>query len=57
MPRLLRKARRGEYVDHNTIAVAEYLDGWIESHSMRTKPRTLSDYRSCISNPGLAPSS
>ncbi|MCG5215435.1 Arm DNA-binding domain-containing protein [Streptosporangium sp. KLBMP 9127] len=42
------KARRGEYVDRNTITVGEYLDDWIEGHAMEIKPRTLSDYRSCI---------
>src|SRR5579859_1820246 len=42
------KAHRGEYIDHNRITVAEYLDDWIDSHAMEIKPRTLLDYRSCI---------
>jgi integrase len=42
------KAHRGEYIDHNRITVAEYLDDWIESHAIEIKPRTLLDYRSCI---------
>ncbi|WP_433351693.1 tyrosine-type recombinase/integrase [Microtetraspora malaysiensis] len=42
------KARRGEYVDRNTITVREYLDEWLDGHAMEIKPRTLSDYRSCI---------
>ncbi|MFC4533059.1 Arm DNA-binding domain-containing protein [Sphaerisporangium dianthi] len=42
------KARRGEYVDRNTITVGEYLDDWVESHAIEIKPRTLSDYRACI---------
>ena len=41
-------ARRGEYVDRNSITVAEYLDEWIASHAMEIKPRSLSDYRNCI---------
>ena len=42
------KARRGEYIDRNQITVTEYLDEWIDSHSMEIKPRTLLDYRACI---------
>jgi integrase len=42
------KAHRGEYIDHNRITVAEYLDEWIESHAIEINPRTLLDYRSCI---------
>jgi integrase len=42
------KAHRGEYIDRNTITVAEYLDDWIASHAMEIKPRTLVDYKSCI---------
>ena len=42
------KASRGEYIDRNTITVAEYLDDWIASHAMEIKPRTLADYKSCI---------
>lgn len=39
------KARRGEYVDRNTITVREYLDEWIEAHAVEIKPKTLADYR------------
>jgi integrase len=39
------KARRGEYIDRNTITVAEYLDEWIEAHAVELKPKTLADYR------------
>jgi Phage integrase, N-terminal SAM-like domain len=42
------KARQGEYIDHNQITVTAYLDDWIDSHSMKIKPRTLLDYRACI---------
>ncbi|MGV9773542.1 tyrosine-type recombinase/integrase [Streptosporangium sp. NPDC003464] len=41
-------ARRGEYVDRNTITVGEYLDDWIEDHAMEIKPGTLEDYRISI---------
>ena len=33
------KARRGEYIDRNTITVAEYLDEWIEAHAVEIKPK------------------
>ncbi|GAA5057527.1 tyrosine-type recombinase/integrase [Thermocatellispora tengchongensis] len=39
------KARRGEYIDRNTITVAEYLTEWIEAHAVEIKPKTLADYR------------
>src|SRR5579871_1192842 len=42
------QARRGEYIDRNSITVTAYLDDWIESHAMEIKPRTLLDYRACI---------
>ncbi|MFI7147305.1 tyrosine-type recombinase/integrase [Nonomuraea sp. NPDC050022] len=42
------KARRGEYVDRNTITVAQYLDEWIEAHAVEIKPKTLKDYRDII---------
>ena len=42
------KASRGEYIDRNSITVAEYLDEWVDSHAMEVKPRTLADYKSCI---------
>jgi integrase len=42
------QARRGEYIDRNSITVTAYMDDWIESHSMEIKPRTLLDYRACI---------
>src|SRR5437016_2892828 len=35
-------------IDGNQITVTEYLDEWIDSHSMEIKPRTLLDYRACI---------
>ncbi|MFI0450723.1 tyrosine-type recombinase/integrase [Actinomadura sp. 6N118] len=42
------KARRGEYIDRNTITVADYLDEWLESHAVEIKPKTLSGYRYLI---------
>ncbi|MCA2230400.1 Arm DNA-binding domain-containing protein [Nonomuraea aurantiaca] len=33
------KARRGEYIDRNTITVAQYLDEWIEAHAVEIKGR------------------
>jgi integrase len=39
------KARRGEYIDRNSITVAEYLDQWLDTHAMEIKPGTLQDYR------------
>ncbi|MEV1239457.1 site-specific integrase [Nonomuraea sp. NPDC049750] len=42
------KARRGEYIDRNTITVAQYLDEWIEAHAVEIKPKTLKDYRGII---------
>ena len=42
------QARRGEYIDRNSITLTAYLDDWIESHAMEIKPRTLLDYRACI---------
>ena len=40
-----RRARRGEYVDRNSITVAEYLDQWLAAHSLEIKPKTLAGYR------------
>ncbi|MEV5895763.1 site-specific integrase [Nonomuraea fuscirosea] len=42
------KARRGEYIDRNTITVAEYLAEWIEGHAVEIKPHTLKGYRDMI---------
>lgn len=42
------KARRGEYVDRNSITVGDYLDEWIEAHAIEIKPKTLKDYRDII---------
>ncbi|MGI5233755.1 tyrosine-type recombinase/integrase [Actinoallomurus sp. CA-142502] len=42
------KARRGEYIDRNSITVGEYLDEWIEAHAVEIKPKTLADYRHLI---------
>ena len=42
------KARRGEYIDRNTITVAEYLDEWIEGARSRDQAQTLKDYRDMI---------
>jgi integrase len=42
------KARRGEYIDRNTITVGDYLDQWIESHAVEIRPRTLASYRTMI---------
>ena len=42
------KARHGQYIDHNSISVATYLDQWIEAHAVQVKPKTLQDYRHLI---------
>ena len=42
------KARRGEYIDRNSMTVGEYLDEWIEAHAVEIKPKTLADYRHLI---------
>ncbi|WP_433512912.1 tyrosine-type recombinase/integrase [Nonomuraea sp. CA-143628] len=42
------KARRGEYIDRNTITVADYLAEWIEGHAVEIKPHTLKGYRDMI---------
>ncbi|TMQ89804.1 site-specific integrase [Actinomadura soli] len=39
------KARRGDYIDRNTITVGEYLDEWIDAHAVEIKPKTLANYR------------
>src|SRR5690242_13333618 len=39
------KAHQGQYIDHNSITVATYLDQWIEAHAVQVKPKTLQDYR------------
>ncbi|GAA4059544.1 hypothetical protein GCM10022214_10070 [Actinomadura miaoliensis] len=33
------KARRGEYIDQNTITVGAYLDEWLDSHAFEIKPK------------------
>lgn len=33
------KARRGEYIDRNSITVAAYLDQWLEAHAVEVKPK------------------
>lgn len=38
-------ARRGEYVDKDTITVRAYLLEWIETHAGSVKPKTLAGYR------------
>jgi integrase len=40
-----RRGRRGEYVDRNSITVAEYLSHWLAAHSLEIKPKTLAGYR------------
>jgi integrase len=42
------KARQGQYIDHNSITVATYLDQWIDAHAIQVKPKTLQDYRHLI---------
>src|SRR5215471_5824908 len=42
-------ARRGQYIDRNSITVAAYLDQWLEAHAVEVKPKTLQDYRHLIS--------
>ncbi len=39
------RARRGEYIDRNAITVGEYLDEWLDAHSVEIKPKTLANYR------------
>jgi integrase len=39
------QARRGEYVNRNTMTVADYLAEWLEAHASTVKPKTLSGYR------------
>jgi integrase len=40
--------RSTETVDRNEITVSEYLDDWIEDHSMEIKLGMLEDYRITI---------
>jgi integrase len=42
-------ARKGQYIDRNSITVAAYLDQWLEAHAVEVKPKTLQDYRHLIS--------
>ncbi|MEV5824818.1 tyrosine-type recombinase/integrase [Spirillospora sp. NPDC052242] len=42
------KARRGEYIDRNSITVGEYLDEWLDGHAVEIKPKTLANYRHLI---------
>jgi integrase len=41
-------ARKGQYIDRNSITVATYLDQWLEAHAVEIKPKTLQDYRHLI---------
>jgi hypothetical protein len=41
-------ARRGQYINRNSITVAAYLDQWLEAHAVEVKPKTLQDYRHLI---------
>jgi integrase len=41
-------ARKGQYIDRNSITVAAYLDQWLEAHAVEVKPKTLQDYRHLI---------
>ena len=41
-------ARRGQYIDRNSITVAAYLDQWLEAHAVEVKPKTQQDYRHLI---------
>src|SRR5215468_4721379 len=41
-------ARKGQYIDPNSITVAVYLDQWLEAHAVEVKPKTLQDYRHLI---------
>lgn len=41
-------ARKGQYIDRNSITVAVYLDQWLEAHAVEIKPKTLQDYRHLI---------
>lgn len=38
-------ARRGEYVDRDTVTVGQYLLDWLDTHAGSVKPKTLSNYR------------
>jgi integrase len=42
------KARRGEYIDRNSVTVGEYLAEWVEGHAVEIRQRTLSGYRMLI---------
>jgi integrase len=42
------KARRGEYIDRNSVTVGEYLAEWVEGHAVEIRQRTLSGYRMVI---------
>ena len=41
-------ARKGQYIDRNSITLAAYLDQWLEAHAVEVKPKTLQDYRHLI---------
>src|SRR5215470_3654250 len=41
-------ARKGQYIDRNSITVAAYLDQWLDAHAVEFKPKTLQDYRHLI---------
>jgi len=38
-------ARRGEYVNRDTVTVRDYLLEWLETHMGSVKPKTLAGYR------------
>jgi integrase len=38
------KARHGQYIDRNAITVGEYLDEWIDGHSMMLNRATIARY-------------
>jgi len=38
-------ARRGQYVDRDSMTVAEYLLEWLDAHAASVKPKTASGYR------------
>jgi len=41
-------ARRGEYVNRNSVTLAKYLEGWLAAHALEVKPKTHEDYRALI---------
>ena len=41
-------AHRAEFVDRNTVTVAQYLTTWLETHEVEIKPQTFTSYRDVV---------